>query len=96
MILHTVNNSPFSRFSLKDCLTQISDNDYLLLLEDAVIAVSASFELTTQLKALDENNQLFVLSEDVRARALKPQLGKLVDFNDFVDLAIKCKSQLAW
>lgn len=96
MILHTVNSSPMSSFALQDCLAQLADNDLLLLISDAVIAVSATTEQQTTLLQLHDNKRLFVLQADLEARGLTMNIGQIVDYQGFVDLSIKCKSQLAW
>lgn len=96
MILHTVNRSPFSHFSLKDCLNQLAEEDKLLLLSDAVIAVSAESDYKIQLQYLHQRGCLFVLSVDLDARALDAHCGQRIDYAEFVDLSIQCNSQFAW
>ncbi|MEL0660770.1 sulfurtransferase complex subunit TusB [Psychromonas arctica] len=96
MILHTVNSSPLSTFSLHDCLKQIADNDILLLISDAVIATSATIEQKATLLKLHESKRLFVLQDDLEARGLVANVGQIIDYPAFVDLTIQCKSQLAW
>lgn len=96
MILHTVNSSPFSTFSLHDCLKQLSENDLLLLTGDAVIAASACLTDAPALRRLHDNKRLFVLQADLKARGLNVNVGHVVDYAGFVNLCIDCKSQLAW
>lgn len=96
MILHTVSHSPFSHLALRDCLNQLADNDKLLLFSDAVIAVSASHEYKAALQNLHKNGRLFILLPDLKARALEAQYGIVIDYCEFVNLSIQCKSQLTW
>jgi tRNA 2-thiouridine synthesizing protein B len=96
MILHTVNSSPLSTFSLHDCLKQLADNDILLLMSDGVIAASASIEQQSTLLKLHESQRLYVLEDDLVARGLVVNVGKIIDYSAFVDLTIQCKSQLSW
>jgi len=96
MILHTVNSSPFSSFSLNDCLNQLSGNDKLLLIEDAVLAVSGSVDCLDKLIKLHEEKRLYVLQVDLNARGLQAQYGEIIDYSEFVNLCIVCNSQLAW
>jgi len=96
MILHTVNTSPFSTFSLQDCLKQLESNDKLLLLGDAVLAASASVEQQSLLLQLDKEQRLFILDVDLTARGLHAIYGEVIDYPRFVQLSIACKSQLAW
>ena len=96
MILHTVKYSPFSSFALKDCLKLLASDDKLLLMGDAVIAVSAIIDCQSELLQLHEQQRLFVLKADLQARALTAEYGRVIDYLDFVNLTVKCKSQLAW
>ncbi|WP_025565710.1 sulfurtransferase complex subunit TusB [Psychromonas sp. SP041] len=96
MILHTVNSSPLSTFSLHDCLKQLADNDILLLMSDGVIAASASIEQQSTLLKLHESQRLYVLQDDLEARGLVVNVGQIIDYPAFVNLTIQCKSQLSW
>ena len=96
MILHTVNSSPFSSFALQDCLKQLSADDKLLLIGDAVLAVSAIIDCQDKLIKLHEEKRLYILQVDLIARGLEADYGKIIDYSDFVDLCIECNSQLAW
>jgi len=96
MILHTVSHSPFNSFALKNCVKQLSDNDLLLLVNDAVCAVSAATEQHSQLLQLDQSQRLFVLNVDLKARGLTANMGQVVSYAEFVTLSIRCQSQLAW
>ncbi|WP_166372383.1 sulfurtransferase complex subunit TusB [Psychromonas sp. SA13A] len=96
MILHTVSGSPFNSFALKDCVRQLGGKDLLLLLNDAVSAVSATTDQHLQLLQLDQSKRLFVLDVDLQARGLKANMGQVVSYAEFVALSIRCQSQLAW
>lgn len=96
MILHTVNRSPLSSFSLQDCLKQLAENDLLLLISDGVIASSATIEQQSILLKLHGSQRLFVLQDDLIARGLEAKIGRVIDYPAFVNLTIQCKSQLAW
>jgi len=96
MILHTVKTSPFQTSTIADCIKLMTNEDTLLLIEDAVIASQAKHALTVDLTRLSEQGRLMVLSEDLNARGLKNKLGKACNYADFVDLVIQHKSQMAW
>lgn len=96
MILHTINSSPFSSSALKDCLKLLNADDQLLLIGDAVLAVSALVDNQAELLQLYEQKRLFILREDLQARGLSAEYGHVIDYSGFVSLTIKCKSQLAW
>lgn len=96
MILHTVNTSPMSSFALQDCLKHLAESDILLLMSDAVVAVSATIDQQATLLQLHESKRLFVLQADLEARGLIASIGQIIDYQGFVNLSIQCKSQLAW
>lgn len=96
MILHTVKSSPFSSLALKDCLKLLNKSDSLLLINDAVYAVNALVDCQPELLKLHEERRLFILKEDLQARGVVAEYGCVIDYSDFVNLTIKCKSQLAW
>jgi len=96
MILHTVKSSPFSSFALKDCLKLLNNDDKLLLISDAVTAVSALVDCQPELLKLHDERRLFILKEDLQARGLTAEYGRVIDYSDFVNLTIQCQSQLAW
>ena len=96
MILHTVNSSPFNTHALKECLSNLAEQDSLLLLEDAVVVSQVQGEFFSVLKQLSEQGRLMILEEDAIARGITPAVGKLCSYNAFVLLAIGHKSQLAW
>jgi tRNA 2-thiouridine synthesizing protein B len=68
-ILHTVNKSPFTHQTLKDCLDISNNDDAVVLLEDGVYA---ALDSQPQNKLLS-NNRCFVLEEDLQARGLTTQ-----------------------
>ena len=96
MILHTVNASPFASLAIANCLKLISDHDTLLLIEDAVIAAQADHPWTQELQQLSEQGRLMVLEADLAARGINNKMGKKCSYADFVDLATRHTSQLAW
>ncbi len=96
MILHTVNSSPFQSFALNSCLKLLDSADSLLLIEDAVVASHAQHQDWNQLLKLSEQGRLYVLTADLKARAIENKIGQACDYNEFVNLVLQHKSQLAW
>jgi len=96
MILHTVKTSPFQTLAINNCLNLLSEQDSLLLMEDAVIASQAPHGHFKQLTLLAQQNRLFVLQADLDARGIENKIGKSCSYLDFVELVIQHKSQLAW
>jgi tRNA 2-thiouridine synthesizing protein B len=96
MILHTVKTSPFQTLAINNCLNLLSEQDSLLLIEDAVIASHADHGHFAQLKLLAQKNRLFVIQADLDARGVTNLIGHSCDYVQFVNLVIQHKSQLAW
>ncbi|PKF60309.1 sulfurtransferase complex subunit TusB [Psychromonas sp. psych-6C06] len=95
-ILHTINTSPFQTHALQQCLSLFSEQDSLLLIEDAVIAVQAKHSLFAQLQRIDQAGRLMVLTSDLEARGIENKIGKSCSYTDFVDLIVSHNSQMAW
>ncbi|GLS92469.1 sulfurtransferase TusB [Psychromonas marina] len=95
-ILHTINRSPFQTHALQQCLALMSEQDDLLLIEDAVIAAQAKHTLFKQLTELAGQGRLMVLTPDLEARGIKNVIGQACSYIGFVELVAKHKSQMAW
>lgn len=96
MILHTVKTSPLQTLALYNCLQLVAQQDSLLLIEDAVVASQAANCCSEKLLQLAQEGRLMVLEADLAARGITPIMGKKCSYLDFVELAIKHQSQLAW
>jgi len=96
MILHTVRTSPFQTLALKNCLNILTEEDTLLLIEDAVISSCCQHDLYPQLKLLAEQGRLMVLEADLDARGLENNSAENCSYSDFVNLVITHKSQMSW
>jgi len=95
-ILHTINSSPFQTFALQQCLVLLAEKDTLLLIEDAVIATHGQHPFFSELETLSQQDRLMVLTPDLEARGIENKIGKKCSYSDFVDLAAKHQSQMAW
>jgi len=93
--LHVLSHSPFGDNRLTSCLRVLGEQDALLLCGDATYALqpgSAPFE-----KLQDRNLQLFVLAEDLQARALPlPDWAEAIDYPAFVELSIQHDKVNTW
>ena len=96
MILHTVNSSPLHTLALTDCLDYLGEDDCLLLIEDAVVVTSVHLKEQALLSELSTQGRLWVLQEDLTARGLKNNIAQACNYQDFVALAVKHTSHLAW
>lgn len=94
-MLHTLSHSPFESDLTTLCRT-ISAGDELILIQDGVIAGIDGSALELLLSA---PITVFVLSEDIEARGLSAQISNritTVSYTDFVRLAVKHSTQMAW
>ena len=99
-ILNTVNKSPFERNSLESCLKFANSGDPVLLFEDGVYAVLKGTSFEVQIKAALDNQSIYVLGPDLKARGFSEDRViegvKLVGYADFVDLAAENDKVQAW
>ncbi len=95
MILHTVNKSPATSSTLKECLFSVSSGDQILLIEDGVYAATQAFS-----ELLRDDLSYFVLQNDMAARGLNNSLiseqWQSVDYEGFVELTEKADSVCSW
>lgn len=93
--LHVLSHSPFGDNRLASCLRVLGDQDALLLCGDATYALrpgTLAFE-----KLLGGSLKLFVLVEDVMARALQvPEWAEAIDYPTFVELSIQHDKVNTW
>lgn len=82
--------------AVANCLELISENDTLLLIEDAVIATHAQHAYINELTKLSEQGRLMVLEADLDGRGITNKIGKKCTYLEFVDLVASHASQLAW
>lgn len=95
-MLHTLRTSPW-QMDMAGMLRLINEDDDLLLLADGVLAVVENSHFLEILRAASIS--LYVLNEDVQARGLSGQIPHditMVSYTDFVRLAVKHPSQMAW
>ncbi|MGE8147031.1 sulfurtransferase complex subunit TusB [Pseudomonas frederiksbergensis] len=93
--LHVLSHSPFGDDRLSSCLRVIGADDALLLSGDAAYALQPG---TAPFNALNTRGpKLFVLAEDVQARALVvPDWAEAIDYPAFVELSIHYDKVNSW
>lgn len=100
MLLHTVNKSPFERNALDSCLAHAVTGAGLLLIEDAVYAAVAGNAAAKRLAEAGKGLSLYVLGPDLKARGIAAATLidgiTVVDYEGFVDLAVRYESVQAW
>lgn len=85
--LHIINQSPWRSDSWGRCLSLLSEGDALILIEDAVYAVSRD----------DLPANCYVLEPDLQARGLTPRDAvTCVDYPGFVDLTCRHSRSVSW
>jgi sulfur relay protein TusB/DsrH len=95
-MLHTLSTSPWHT-DMTGLLRLVKEGDDLLLLSDGVIAAVEGNRFLDILSKAPIS--LHVLKEDVEARGLCGQISSSVirvSYTDFVRLAVKHASQMAW
>ena len=99
-ILHTVNKSPFERNSLESCLKFAASGDPVLLFEDGVYAALKGTSVQAQVEAALAEKTVYVLAPDLAARGFPEDRViegvKVVDYAEFVDLAVENDKVQAW
>lgn len=75
------------------CLAQLGSNDYLVLIEDAVLAWAHQ---DPQIQALHQQCRVFVLQADVEARAIKTPTDMQIDYMGLVKLTESHHPCVTW
>ena len=93
-MLYTFSQAHYSKTELQRYLTEITENDAVVLWQDGVLLAVKHGEMFTQCKG-----QCFVLEQDVLARnvtALLPNNKvRSISLTDFVDLTAQYSPQIA-
>jgi tRNA 2-thiouridine synthesizing protein B len=87
-MLHTINKSPFESNTLQDCIRFISENDVVLLFEDAVYAAHPGTNKSALAEEILKNNKVYALQADLKARGIDTLIKGIetADYDKFVDL----------
>lgn len=95
MILHKVSTSPFEDNALAQCLSMMAADDGLLLMQDAVYAVHGQQQWSKKLASV---KQLYLLDEDMQARAIviDQTYARGVNYDEFVDLSLHYTKVMSW
>ncbi|MGF1724600.1 sulfurtransferase complex subunit TusB [Photobacterium nomapromontoriensis] len=96
-MLHILTGSPFQTQSFKHCSVVLEENDAVLLIQDAVIAVMAENSALDAI--LKQRVKIYLLAADMQARGLAfDESGhfEVVDYKGFVSLTVKHETQMKW
>ena len=95
--LHVLSHSPFGDIRLNSCLRLLGVGDGVLLCGDAVYALQPGTPPYQALEQLPNGAELFVLDEDLKARALaSPDWVLSVDYPAFVALSCRYDKVNSW
>ena len=95
MILHIISTSPFTHDALQRCRNITTEQDGILLIEDAVLALSNAARFLDGLPT----PHLFVLEPDRLARGVALPLTPAVtavDYEGFVTLTTQFAKSVSW
>ncbi|MDP2433330.1 MAG: sulfurtransferase complex subunit TusB [Pseudomonadota bacterium] len=98
-MLHIVNKSATERNSLESCLRMASKGSAVLLIEDAVYAVTQGGVAAAQIQAAMADLQIYALGPDLDARGMSARVldgVKVVDYGGFVDLVAETNVCQSW
>ena len=98
-MLHIVNKSHLQTRSLESCLRFAQEGDALLLIEDAVYAVTRSGAASAQLASAMARLKVCALQPDIDARGMTGTVidgVTSVDYGGFVDLVAEHTNSQSW
>ncbi|MBI3478841.1 MAG: sulfurtransferase complex subunit TusB [Nitrosomonadales bacterium] len=97
-MLHIINKSPMTNSALDSCLRVAQSGD-ILLIEDAVYAVTSGNVFESRMREAMGRFNIYVLQPDLEARGFADRLiggVSSVDYGGFVDLTASNKSCQSW
>jgi len=97
-MLHIINKSPLTNSALDSCLRVTQSGD-VLLIEDAVYAVTADNAFEARMHEAMGRLKVYVLQPDIEARGLADRViagVTSVDYGGFVDLVTTNKNCQSW
>jgi tRNA 2-thiouridine synthesizing protein B len=98
-MLHIVNKSPSERNSVDTCLAHAAKGSKVLLIEDAVYAVTKGGTAEAKVKSAMADVTIYALQPDLAARGMADRVidgVNLVDYGGFVDLVAEESNCQSW
>jgi tRNA 2-thiouridine synthesizing protein B len=94
MILHKISASPFSSFSLAQCIARLHGTDGVLLMQDGVYALLHP----ALCQVLAQHRQVYILQEDLQARGITQhhENFELISYPELVELSLEFKQVMSW
>ena len=96
-ILHTINQSPFNKSTLQECINFYQQHDAIILLENGVYGALSSQPLASEL----QHKTCYALRSDLDARGLNNREALLenihtIDYPQFVQLVTEYDKVQSW
>ena len=94
-MLHLIHQSPFQSNSLQRCLQVALAGDFILLMQEAVLAVLNSDAFIQQNPGL----YFYCLENDILAHGLQDKITadlKIINYDQFVELTVSQQKILSW
>ncbi len=98
-MLHIVNKSATERSSLESCLRMATKGSAVLLIEDAVYAVTKGNAAAAKIQAASADLTIYALGPDLAARGMAGRVldgVNVVDYGGFVDLVTEHNNCQSW
>lgn len=98
-MLHIVNKSPLERNALDSALRLAEAGSTILLIEDAIYAVTKGNQAESKVKEAMKSCTVCALWPDLEARGMQDTVidgVKQVDYSGFVDLVADNKNVMSW
>jgi tRNA 2-thiouridine synthesizing protein B len=98
-MLHIVNKSPYEKNSLTSCLAHAQKGGAVLLIEDAVYAVTRGSAAEAAVRRAMQDLPVYALGPDLEARGVLASVidgVKVVDYGGFVDLVAEHRTSQSW
>ena len=96
-MLHILTRSPFSSHSFAQCRSLLAEGDAILLIQDAVVAITDTNRWFTDFE--NAGVKIYLLEPDLAARGFGVDTNgeiHLVDYKGFVSLTVEHESQMKW
>ncbi len=98
-MLNIVNKSATERNSIESCLRMAAKGTAVLLIEDAVYAVTKGSEGAEKVQAAMADLKIYALGPDLEARGMAGRVldgVNVVDYGGFVDLVTEHNTCQSW
>ncbi|PSW19200.1 sulfurtransferase complex subunit TusB [Photobacterium sanctipauli] len=96
-MLHIISSSPYQTQAFQQCVPLVTENDAILLIQDAVIAAVGQNSAFEAIK--NTGVKIYLLAADLTARGLGERVcadAEIIDYKGFVSLTVTHETQMKW